>query len=147
MVSKLTTKNPFSVFFDCGPLLIQIPLAFFLTKYPPSVDTILQRHFNAVKQFAGRNLNDAAHPLHSDLMSAKSSRPMRRSFRLISCRTSAYRASSRLLCSDWLFECNGKEHTCRTRLASVLRCKGQIFLVWNPFGRTYKQTMPELNCQ
>ncbi|BHF66552.1 hypothetical protein SprV_0200957300 [Sparganum proliferum] len=57
------------------------------------LDIILQRYFNTVKQFAGRNIDDVAHPLNSDLISAKSSRPMRRGFRLVSCRTSAFRAS------------------------------------------------------
>ncbi|BHF66137.1 hypothetical protein SprV_0200915100 [Sparganum proliferum] len=64
-----------------------------------TLDTILQRHFNSVKQFAGRIIDDVAHPLHSDLISAKSSRPMRRSFRHVSCCTSAFQASSDLDCS------------------------------------------------
>nr|VZI40737.1 unnamed protein product [Spirometra erinaceieuropaei] len=39
------------------------------------VDTILQLHVNTVKQFSGRIMDDVAHPLHSDLIFAKSSRP------------------------------------------------------------------------
>ncbi|BHF73672.1 hypothetical protein SprV_0401675400 [Sparganum proliferum] len=57
------------------------------------VDTILQRHFNSVKQFTGWIIDDIAHPLHSDLISAKSSRPMRRISRLMSSLTSAFQAS------------------------------------------------------
>ncbi|BHF58159.1 hypothetical protein SprV_0100110900 [Sparganum proliferum] len=49
-------------------------------------DIILRRHFKSVRQFAGRILDDVAHPLHS-------SRSMRRGFRLISCRTSAVQDS------------------------------------------------------
>ncbi len=56
-------------------------------------DLIIQRHFKTVKQFADRILSEVAHPLHSELMAAKSSRTMRRGFHHMSCRTSAYQHS------------------------------------------------------
>ena len=56
-------------------------------------DTIIKRHFDSCKALAIRILNDPKHPLHPELILSKSLRPLRRQYRLVPSRTTAFRNS------------------------------------------------------